>query len=92
MNVLHILRGSYMARTERNFRLRQDVFYKLWNDKSDEFKTQKAIQDAAELSKSTMRRLLLGNRVDYNTAQSIASIFQVQIPVLFGEVISYERL
>ncbi len=81
-----------MARTERNFRLRQDVFYKLWNDKSDEFKTQKAIQDAAELSKSTMRRLLLGNRVDYNTAQSIASIFQVQIPVLFGEVISYERL
>ena len=81
-----------MAHTERNFRLRQDVFYKLWNDKSDEFKTQKAIQDAAELSKSTMRRLLLGNRVDYNTAQSIASIFQVQIPVLFGEVISYERL
>lgn len=81
-----------MARTERNFRLRQDVFYKLWNDKSDEFKTQKAIQDAAELSKSTMRRLLLGNRVDYNTAKSIASIFQVQIPVLFGEVISYERL
>ena len=81
-----------MAHTERNFRLRQDVFYKLWNDKSDEFKTQKAIQDAAELSKSTIRRLLLGNRVDYNTAQSIASIFQVQIPVLFGEVISYERL
>lgn len=81
-----------MAHTERNFRLRQDVFYKLWNDKSDEFKTQKAIQDAAELSKSTMRRLLLGNRVDYNTAKSIASIFQVQIPVLFGEVISYERL
>lgn len=81
-----------MARTERNYRLRQDVFYKLWNDKSDEFKTQKSIQDAAELSKSTMRRLLLGNRVDYNTAQSIASIFQVQIPVLFGEVISYERL
>lgn len=81
-----------MARAERNYRLRQDVFYKLWNDKSDEFKTQKAIQDAAELSKSTMRRLLLGNRVDYNTAQSIASIFQVQIPVLFGEVISYERL
>ena len=81
-----------MARTERNFRLRQDVSYKLWNDKSDEFKTQKAIQDAAELSKSTMRRLLLGNRVDYNTAQSIASIFQVQIPVLFGEVISYERV
>lgn len=81
-----------MARTERNYRLRQDVFYKLWNDKSDEFKTQKSIQDAAELSKSTMRRLLLGNRVDYNTAKSIASIFQVQIPVLFGEVISYERL
>jgi hypothetical protein len=81
-----------MAHTERNFRLRQDVFYKLWNDKSDEFKTQKAIQDAAELSKSTIRRLLLGNRVDYNTAQAIASIFQVQIPVLFGEVISYERL
>lgn len=80
-----------MAHTERNFRLRQDVFYKLWNDKSDEFKTQKAIQDAAELSKSTMRRLLLGNRVDYSTAKSIASIFQVQIPVLFGEVISYER-
>ena len=48
-----------MAHTERNFRLRQDVFYKLWNDKSDELKTQKAIQDAA---------------------------------VLFGEVISYERL
>ena len=81
-----------MARTERNYRLRKDVFYKLWNDKSDEFKTQKSIQDAAELSKSTMRRLLLGNRVDYNTAKSIASIFQVQIPVLFGEVISYERL
>nr|DAY30803.1 MAG TPA: protein-turn-helix DNA binding protein [Caudoviricetes sp.] len=80
-----------MAHTERNFRLRQDVFYKLWNDRSDEFKTQKAIQDAAELSKSTMRRLLLGNRVDYSTAKSIASIFQVQIPVLFGEVISYER-
>ena len=92
MSALTISRGSYMARTERNFRLRQDVFYKLWNDKSDEFKTQKAIQDAAELSKSTMRRLLLGNRVDYNTAKSIASIFQVQIPVLFGEVISYERL
>ena len=81
-----------MARTERNFRLRQDVFYKLWNDKSDEYKTQKSIQDAAKLSKSTIRRLLLGNRVDYNTAKSIASIFQVQIPVLFGEVISYERL
>lgn len=80
-----------MAHTERNFRLRQDVFYKLWNDKSDEFKTQKAIQDAAELSKSTIRRLLLGNRVDYKTAHTIASIFQVQIPVLFGEVISYER-
>lgn len=80
-----------MARTERNFRLRQDVFYKLWNDKSDEFKTQKAIQDASKLSKSTIRRLLLGNRVDYNTAHAIASIFQVQIPVLFGEVISYER-
>ena len=80
-----------MARTERNFRLRQDVFYKLWSDKSDEFKTQKAIQDAAELSKSTIRRLLLGNRVDYNTAKSIASIFQVQITVLFGEVIGYER-
>lgn len=28
-----------MARTERNFRLRHDVFYKLWNDKADEFKT-----------------------------------------------------
>lgn len=81
-----------MAHTERNFRLRQDVFYKLWNDKSDEFKTQKAIQDAAELSKSTIRRLLLGNRVDHKTAHAIASIFQVQIPVLFGEVISYERL
>lgn len=81
-----------MARTERNYRLRQDVFYKLWSDKADEFKTQKAIQDAAELSKSTIRRLLLGNRVDYSTAKSIASIFQVQIPVLFGEVISYERL
>lgn len=81
-----------MARTERNYRLRQDVFYKLWNTKADEYKTQKSIQDAAKLSKSTMRRLLLGNRVDYNTAKSIASIFQVQIPVLFGEVISYERL
>lgn len=80
-----------MERTERNYRLRQDVFYKLWNDKSDEFKTKKAIQDAAELSKSTIRRLLLGNRVDYKTAHAIASIFQVQIPVLFGEVISYER-
>lgn len=81
-----------MARTERNFRLRQDVFYKLWNAKADEFKTQKSIQDAAKLSKSTMRRLLLGNRVDFNTAQAIASIFNVQIKVLFGEVISYERL
>lgn len=81
-----------MARTERNYRLRQDVFYELWNDKSDEFKTQKAIQDAAELSKSTIRRLLLGNRVDYKTAHAIASIFQVQIPVLFSDVISYERL
>lgn len=80
-----------MARTERNFRLRQDVFYELWNDKADEFKTQKSIQDAAKLSKSTMRRLLLGNRVDFHTAQAIASMFQVQIPVLFGEVISYER-
>lgn len=80
-----------MAHTERNFRLRQDVFYKLWNDKADEYKTQKSIQDAAKLSKSTMRRLLLGNRVDLHTAQAIASIFQVQIPVLFGEVISYER-
>lgn len=92
MNVLHILRGSYMARTERNFRLRQDVFYKLWNDKADEFKTQKAIQDATELSKSTIRRLLLGNRVDYNTAHAIAKVFKVEVPVLFGEVISYERL
>lgn len=55
-------------------------------------KRQKSIQDATQLSKSTMRRLLLGNRVDYNTAHAIASIFQVQIPVLFGEVISYERL
>nr|DAD94042.1 MAG TPA: repressor protein CI [Myoviridae sp. ct7bD4] len=81
-----------MVRTERNFRLRQDVFYQLWNAKADEFKTQKSIQDAAELSKSTMRRLLLGNRVDYNTAQSIAKVFKVKIPILFGEVISYERL
>lgn len=81
-----------MARTERNFRLRQDVFYKLWNAKADEFKTQKSIQDAAKLSKSTIRRLLLGNRVDLHTAQAIASIFNVQINVLFGEVISYERL
>ena len=74
-----------MARTESNYRLRQDVFYELWNAKADEYKTQKSIQDAAQLSKSTMRRLLLGNRVDYNTAKSIASIFQVQIPVLFGD-------
>ena len=81
-----------MARTERNYRLRQDVFYALWSAKADEYKTQKSIQDAAELSKSTMRRLLLGNRVDYSTAKSIASIFNVQITVLFGEVISYERL
>ena len=81
-----------MARTERNYRLRQDVFYALGNAKADEYKTQKSIQDATQLSKSTMRRLLLGNRVDYNTAHAIASIFQVQIPVLFGEVISYERL
>lgn len=81
-----------MARTERNFRLRQDVFYTLWNAKADEYKTQKSIQDAAKLSKSTMRRLLLGNRVDYNTAQSIAKVFNVEVPVLFGEVISYERL
>lgn len=81
-----------MARTERNFRLRQDVFYELWNAKEDEFKTQKSIQDAAKISKSTMRRLLLGNRVDFHTAQAIASIFNVQITVLFGEVISYERL
>ena len=80
-----------MAHTERNFRLRQDVFYKLWNDKSDEFKTQKAIQDAAELSKSTIRRLLLGNRVDYNTAHSIAKVFKVEVPVIFGEVIKCER-
>lgn len=80
-----------MARTERNYRLRQDVFYELWNAKADEYKTQKSIQDAAKLSRSTIRRLLLGNRVDHSTAQSIASIFQVQIPVLFGEVISYER-
>jgi hypothetical protein len=81
-----------MARTERNFRLRQDVFYELWNAKGDEFKTQKSIQDAAKLSKSTMRRLLLGNRVDYNTARSIAKVFNVKVPVIFGEVISYERL
>lgn len=81
-----------MARTERNFRLRQDVFYKLWNAKADKYKTQKSIQDAAKLSKSTMRRLLLGNRVDYNTAQSIAKVFNVEVPVIFGEVISYERL
>lgn len=80
-----------MARTERNYRLRQDVFYELWNAKIDEYKTQKSIQDAAQLSKSTMRRLLLGNRVDFHTAQAIASIFNVQITVLFGEVISYER-
>lgn len=81
-----------MARTERNFRLRHDVFYKLWNDKSDEFKTQKAIQDATKLSKSTIQRLLLGNRVDYNTARSIAKVFNVEVPVIFGEVIRYERL
>lgn len=81
-----------MARTERNFRLRQDVFYELWNAKADKFKTQKSIQDAAKLSKSTMRRLLLGNRVDYNTARSIAKAFNVEVPVIFGEVISYERL
>ena len=81
-----------MAHTERNFRLRQDVFYKLWNAKADESKTQKDIQDAAELSKSTIRRLLLGNRVDYNTAHAIAKVFNVEVPVLFGEVISYERL
>lgn len=81
-----------MAHTERDFRLRQDVFYKLWNDKSDEFKTQKAIQDASGLSKSTIRRLLLGNRVDYNTAHAIAKVFKVEVPVIFGEVISYERL
>ena len=80
-----------MARTERNYRLRQDVFYKLWNDKSDEYKTQKSIQDAAELSKYTIRRLLLGHRVDYSTAKSIAKVFKVEIPILFGEVISYER-
>lgn len=80
-----------MAHTERNFRLRQDVFYKLWNDKSDEFKTQKAIKDAAELSKSTIRRLLLGNRVDYNTAHAIAKVFKVEVPVIFGEVIKCER-
>lgn len=81
-----------MARTERNYRLRQDVFYELWNAKADEYKTQKSIQDAAKLSKSTMRRLLLGNRVDYNTAHAIAKVFKVEVPVLFGEVISYERL
>lgn len=81
-----------MAHAERNFRLRQDVFYELWNAKADEFKTQKSIQGAAKISKSTMRRLLLGNRVDFHTAQAIASIFNVQITVLFGEVISYERL
>ena len=81
-----------MARTERNFRLRQEVFYELWNAKADEYKTQKSIQDTAKLSKSTMRRLLLGNRVDYNTAQSIAKVFNVEVPVIFGEVISYERL
>lgn len=81
-----------MARTERNFRLRQDVFYKLWNAKADEFKTQKSIQDAAKLSKSTMRRLLLGNRVDFHTAQAIAKAFNIEVPVIFGEVISYERL
>lgn len=81
-----------MAHTERNFRLRQDVFYELWNAKADKYKTQKSIQDAARLSKSTMRRLLLGNRVDYNTAQSIAKVFNVEVPVIFGEVISYERL
>lgn len=81
-----------MARTERNFRLRQDVFYELWNAKSDEYKTQKSIQDAAKLSKSTMRRLLLGNRVDLHTAQAIAKAFNIEVPVLFGEVISYERL
>lgn len=80
-----------MARTERNYRLRQDVFYELWNAKADEYKTQKSIRDAAKISKSTMRRLLLGNRVDFHTAQAIASIFNVQITVLFGEVISYER-
>lgn len=80
-----------MAHTERDFRLRQDVFYKLWNDKSDEFKTQKAIQDASGLSKSTIRRLLLGNRVDYNTAHAIAKVFKVEVPVIFGEVIKCER-
>lgn len=57
-----------MARTARNYRLRQDVFYELWNAKANEFKTQKSIQDAAKISKSTMRRLLLGNRVDFHTA------------------------
>ena len=80
-----------MARTERNYILRQDVFYELWNAKANEFKSQKSLQDAAKISKSTMRRVLLGNRVDFHTAQSISSIFNVQITVLFGEVISYER-
>lgn len=68
------------------------MFYELWNAKADEFKTQKSLQDAAKLSKSTMRRLLLGNRVDYNTACSIAKVFNIEVPVIFGEVISYERL
>lgn len=67
------------------------MFYELWNAKADEYKTQKSIQDATQLSKSTMRRLLHGNRVDYKTAHAIAKVFKVEIPVLFGEVISYER-
>lgn len=48
-----------MARTERNYRLRQDVFYELWNAKANEFKTQKSIQDTAKISKSTMRNYYL---------------------------------
>ena len=91
MNVSNALRGSYMARTERNYILRQDVFYELWNAKADEFKTQKSIQDTTGLCKSTMRRLLLGNRVDYNTARAIAKVFKVEVTVIFGEVIRYER-
>ena len=76
-----------MARTERNYRLRQDVFYELWNTKADEFKTQKSIQDAAELCGIhyvTLYTYLRNESVArFTTAVQIADSLKVPIETIF---------
>lgn len=76
-----------MARTERNFRLRQDVFYKLWNAKADKYKTQKSIQDAAEICGVhfvTLYSYLRNEKVArFKTAVLIADGLKVPIETIF---------